>query len=90
MIRILLADDHPIVREGLRAVLETQTDFAVVAEKYAELISEHGGSIFTSTAVTGLKRRTDEIVVETTRGDFATVSGGLRIARRGERHGVRK
>jgi two-component system, NarL family, response regulator LiaR len=32
MIRIVLADDHPIVREGLRAVLETQPDFEVVAE----------------------------------------------------------
>lgn len=32
MIHILLADDHPIVREGLHAVLETQPDFEVVAE----------------------------------------------------------
>lgn len=32
MIRILLADDHPIVRDGLRAVLSTQADFAVVGE----------------------------------------------------------
>jgi DNA-binding NarL/FixJ family response regulator len=31
-VRIVLADDHPIVREGLRAVLETQSDFEVVAE----------------------------------------------------------
>jgi len=32
MIRILIADDHPIVRDGLRAVLSTQADFAVVGE----------------------------------------------------------
>ncbi len=31
-IRILVADDHPIVRDGLRAVLETQPDFVVVGE----------------------------------------------------------
>ncbi len=31
-IRLVLADDHPIVREGLRAVLETQADFIVIAE----------------------------------------------------------
>ncbi len=31
-IRILLADDHPILREVLRAVLETQPEFEVIAE----------------------------------------------------------
>lgn len=31
-IRILVADDHPIVREGLAAILSTQSDFTVVGE----------------------------------------------------------
>jgi DNA-binding NarL/FixJ family response regulator len=31
-IRILVADDHPIVRDGLVAVLETQPDFEVVGQ----------------------------------------------------------
>jgi two-component system response regulator NreC len=31
-IRILLADDHTVVRDGLRALLEKQTDMRVVAE----------------------------------------------------------
>lgn len=31
-IRILVADDHPVVREGLIAILETQADFEVVGE----------------------------------------------------------
>lgn len=32
MVRIVLVDDHPIIREGLHALLETQTDFQVIAE----------------------------------------------------------
>jgi DNA-binding NarL/FixJ family response regulator len=32
MIRIVVADDHPVVREGLAAILGTQPDFAVVGE----------------------------------------------------------
>jgi len=31
-IKIFLADDHPIVRDGLRSVLETQDDFLIIGE----------------------------------------------------------
>jgi DNA-binding NarL/FixJ family response regulator len=31
-IRVAVADDHPVVREGLVAMLETQSDFSVVGE----------------------------------------------------------
>jgi DNA-binding NarL/FixJ family response regulator len=31
-IRVAVADDHPVVREGLVAMLETQPDFSVVGE----------------------------------------------------------
>jgi DNA-binding NarL/FixJ family response regulator len=31
-VRILLADDHTLMRQGLRHILESQTDFDIVAE----------------------------------------------------------
>ena len=31
-IRLLIADDHPVVRDGLRAMLSTQPDLEVIAE----------------------------------------------------------
>ena len=32
MIKIVLADDHTVVREGFRMVLETQAEFQVIGE----------------------------------------------------------
>jgi DNA-binding NarL/FixJ family response regulator len=31
-LRVLLADDHPLLRKAIRSVLESQTDFQVIAE----------------------------------------------------------
>ena len=60
---------------GLRAIHVPSTgitDYALVAEKYAELTMEAGGSILTSAKVIGLRRTASETVVETTRGPIAT------------------
>ena len=62
---------------GLQALVVPSTgvtDYAVVCEKYAQLIMANGGTVRTSTAVTGIKRSEQEIVVETTRGALATSS----------------
>ena len=31
-LRLILADDHPVVREGARALLEADSDFEVVGQ----------------------------------------------------------
>jgi L-2-hydroxyglutarate oxidase len=60
---------------GLRALIVPSTgitDYAAVCQKYAELIRAQGGTILTSTTVTGLRNLTDEVVVETSNGSFST------------------
>jgi (S)-2-hydroxyglutarate dehydrogenase len=60
---------------GLRALVVPSTgvtDYALVCEKYAELISVRGGKVLTSAAATGIRRNFGEIVVETSKGAFST------------------
>jgi (S)-2-hydroxyglutarate dehydrogenase len=59
---------------GLRALVVPSTgitDYALVCNKYAEIIAARGGSILTSTEVIGIKRHGDEISVETQSGAFS-------------------
>jgi L-2-hydroxyglutarate oxidase len=60
---------------GLRALVVPSTgitNYAVVCEKYAELIRAQGGTILLSTAVTGLRDLAGEVVVETNGSAFST------------------
>jgi (S)-2-hydroxyglutarate dehydrogenase len=60
---------------GLRALVVPSTgitDYGAVCEKYAELISAQGGTILTSTPVTGLRVLVGEVVVETSGPVFFT------------------
>jgi L-2-hydroxyglutarate oxidase len=77
-LRIIGADELREIEphaSGLRALVVPSTgitDYEKVCEKYADLILAQGGTILTSTAVTGLQQRTGEIVVETVGAAFST------------------
>lgn len=60
---------------GMRALLVPSTgitDYAAVCFKYAELVGLQGGSILTSTQVTGLRQFSKEVAVETRNSAFST------------------
>jgi L-2-hydroxyglutarate oxidase len=60
---------------GLRALVVPSTgitDYALVCVKYAELIEAAGGAVLTGAPAKGIRRSTNEIVVETPRGAFST------------------
>ena len=48
------------------------TDYALVSQKYAELITANGGTVLTSAPAIAIKRSATEMVVETPRGTFST------------------
>lgn len=35
-VKLMLLDDHPLFREGLRALLSTQPDFQIVGERFID------------------------------------------------------
>jgi L-2-hydroxyglutarate oxidase LhgO len=60
---------------GLRALVVPSTgitDYAAVCAKYAELITEQGGTILTSTEVTGIREVKGELTIETKGPAFST------------------
>jgi (S)-2-hydroxyglutarate dehydrogenase len=67
-------EPHATGRRALFVPSTGVTDFASVCRKYAELIVANGGNVQTSAEVKGIRRSTQEIVVETTKGNFATSS----------------
>lgn len=69
-----LRDIEPHAK-GIRALVVPSTgvtDYALVCEKYAELISTNGGTVLTNAPAKAIRRSSAEIIVETPRGAFST------------------
>ncbi|MBZ2198805.1 response regulator [Occultella gossypii] len=77
MISILLADDHPVVRAGLKAVLETEPDLRVVAQAGTADEAVRAAVDLTSTEPPGL----DVVLMDLQFGrEMAGVDATARIA----------
>jgi (S)-2-hydroxyglutarate dehydrogenase len=65
-------EPHATGLQALAVPSTGTTDYALVCQKYAELIAANGGTVLTSAGARGIVRQTSEIVVETARGAFST------------------
>jgi (S)-2-hydroxyglutarate dehydrogenase len=65
-------EPHATGLQALAVPSTGTTDYALVCQKYAELIAANGGTVLTSAGARGIIRQTSEIVVETARGAFST------------------
>lgn len=62
---------------GLQALVVPSTgttDYALVCQKYAELVTAGGGTVLTGAEAKAIRRWPDKIVIETSRGAFSATS----------------
>ena len=80
-VRILIADDHKIVRDGLKALLESETDFEVIGEAgtglEATMVTPPTGPIDGQPTPTGMGRTLQESRNLFTGPKLAAVAGVL-------------
>lgn len=67
-------EPHAVGLQALVVPATGVTDYALVCEKYAQLISAGGGTILTSAAAAKITRLPNEIVVDTSRGAYSATS----------------
>jgi (S)-2-hydroxyglutarate dehydrogenase len=68
--QLLEIEPHCAGIRGLHVPMTGITDYALVSEKYADLIREQGGSLLTDAEVLRFTKRSNETVIHTSRGDL--------------------
>ena len=56
MIRLLIADDHPVVRAGLKGIVAEQPDMRIVAESMELDVKTETGTVYNGTVQVGDRR----------------------------------
>ena len=70
--QLLEVEPHCAGMRGLHVPMTGITDYALVSNKYADLILAQGGSLFTDAEVLGFSKSANETVIQTRQGEIAT------------------